>query len=216
MNDFLISHDRLLCVKILAIYQENCACSVQLTQHYIARLQHCVLCWYCRYYYSLHPEPTSSVSPAGLHYRVAQHGPDQSVYTLVRTWRHCAARGAWSAQDGTSASGPAPATTSRERGPCKHRKKQFGVLGIFGNTNAVLIYINIHLSISTTISVTICRIFIVPTIYLLHFITSRISNRRIEIEGDIDWRPRSVQERPSDSDYWFLACKSWLPGQRGM
>ena len=33
MNDFLISHDRLLCVKILSIYQENCACSVQLTQH---------------------------------------------------------------------------------------------------------------------------------------------------------------------------------------
>ena len=151
MNDFLISHDRIWCVKILAIYiyQENCACSVQLTQHYIARLQHCVLCWYCWYYYSLHPEPTSSVSPAGLHYGVAQHGPDQSVYTLLRTWRHCAARGAWSAQDGTSASGPASAATSRERGPCEHRKKQFGVLGIFGNTNAVLIYINIHLFVYT-------------------------------------------------------------------
>ena len=86
---------------------------------------------------------TSSVFPAGLHYRVAQHGPDQSVYTLLRTCRHCGARGAWSAQDGTSASGPASAATSRERGPCEHRKKQFGVLGIFGNTNAMLIYINI-------------------------------------------------------------------------
>ena len=116
---------------------------------FIARLQYSIVFWYGWYYYSLHPEPTSSVSPAGLHYGVAQHGPDQSVYTLVRTWRHCAARGAWSAQDGTSASGPASATTSRERGPCEHRKKQFGVLGIFGNTNAVLIYINIHLSIST-------------------------------------------------------------------
>ena len=150
MNDFLISHDRIWCKTVPALSN---SLSITLLAYSI------VFCADVAGVIILCIQNTSSVSPAGLHYSVAQHGPDQSVYTLLRTWRHCAARGAWSAQDGTSASGPASAATSRQRGPCEHRKKQFGVLGIFGNTNAVLIYINIHLSISTTISVTICRIF---------------------------------------------------------
>ena len=98
---------------------------------------------------------------------------------------------------------PPPAATSRERGPCEHRKKQFGVLGIFGNTNAMLIYIK---KIYTFIYINNSLLFVLYqqsiVSYRTYFISSRIREGD-DRDGKKTWI--CIKGRQSDLviDFWL-------------